>query len=343
MIEDCDIINSVQVPQLVKDKFLQNGILEKDLRDRPIHYSGGFAIVFVFKVDGQKWAFRCWRNQPEKNIAHRLETLSKEFSKINLPYFCDFTFESEGIQVINNSLCPTTRMRWIEGLKLNEYIYQHKSDKDILKKLAGDFITMCKKLHEKSIAHGDLQHGNILVDSNGNIYLIDYDSMFVPSLEKERDIIKGKDDYQHPNRKANKYANCKLDYFSELIIYISILAISEEPTLADKYNIENAERLLFQKDDFADITGSCIYKDISNLSQQLKSLVDILVWYLKQDDILDLAPFDFIESLKDLDVSYGEKAICMNCGAFFTVNENTKYCINCGKQLLDYKLRKNEH
>ncbi len=120
-------------------------------------------------------------------------------------------------------------MRWIEGLKLNEYIYQHKSDKDILKKkLAGDFITMCKKLHEKSIAHGDLQHGNILVDSNGNIYLIDYDSMFVPSLEKERDIIKGKDDYQHPNRKANKYANCKLDYFSELIIYISILAISEK-------------------------------------------------------------------------------------------------------------------
>ena len=173
MIEDCDIINSVQVPQLVKDKFLQNGILEKDLRDRPIHYSGGFAIVFVFNVDGQKWAFRCWRNQPEKNIAHRLETLSKEFCKINLPYFCDFTFESEGIQVINNSLCPTTRMRWIEGLKLNEYIYQHKSDKDILKKLAGDFITMCKKLHEKSIAHGDLQHGNILVDSNGNIYLID--------------------------------------------------------------------------------------------------------------------------------------------------------------------------
>ena len=131
MIEDSGIIYSVQVPKLVKDKFFQNAILEKDHRGRPIHYSGGFAIVFVFAVDGQKWAFRCWRNQPEKNIAHRLETLSKEFRKISLPYFCDFTFKSEGIQVINNSLCPTTRMRWIEGLKLNEYIYQHKSDKNI--------------------------------------------------------------------------------------------------------------------------------------------------------------------------------------------------------------------
>lgn len=50
---DNDIINSVQVPQLVKDSFFQNGILEKDHRDRPIHYSGGFAIVFVFIVDGK--------------------------------------------------------------------------------------------------------------------------------------------------------------------------------------------------------------------------------------------------------------------------------------------------
>lgn len=76
MLEDRDIINSVQVSQLVKDSFFQNAILEKDRRERPIHYSGGFAIVFVFNVDGQKWAFRCWRNQPEKNMAYRLETLS---------------------------------------------------------------------------------------------------------------------------------------------------------------------------------------------------------------------------------------------------------------------------
>ena len=89
---DNDIINSVQVPQLVKDSFFQNGILEKDHRYRPIHYSGGFAIVFVFIVDGKKWAFRCWRNQPEKDIAHRLLALSEEFKKINLQYFCDFTF-----------------------------------------------------------------------------------------------------------------------------------------------------------------------------------------------------------------------------------------------------------
>lgn len=198
---------------------------------------------------------------------------------------------------------------------------------------------MCNNLHEKRIAHGDLQHGNILVDEKGNIYLIDYDSMFVPSLEKERDIIKGKPDYQHPNRSRNEYANCKLDYFSELVIYISLLAISEEPTLADKYDIENAERLLFQKDDFSDIRNSNIYKDINNLSQQLRELSGILVWYLEQDNILDLAPFGFIEGLKGLDVAYGEKAICMNCGTFFTVNEETKFCINCGKRLLDYKLR----
>lgn len=338
MIEDNDIINSVQVPQLVKDCFFKNGILEKDNRNRPIHYSGGFAIVFVFDVDGEKWAFRCWRNQPEKNIAHRLEALSFELKRVCLQYFCDFTFEPEGI-VVNGSTYPTTRMRWIEGLKLNEYIYQHKSDRGILKNLANDFRTMCNNLHERRIAHGDLQHGNILVDDKGKIYLIDYDSMYVPSLENEKDIIKGKKDYQHPNRDENEYANCKLDYFSELIIYISILAIAEEPTLADSYDIENAERLLFQKNDFSDIRSSNIYKDVSKLSLQLRDLLDILSAYLEAGNILDLAPFNFIERLKELDVTYGEKAICMNCGTFFTVNEDTKFCINCGKQLLDYKLK----
>ena len=98
------------------------------------------------------------------------------------------------------------------------------------------------------------------------------------------------------------------------------IGFSAITVLADKYDIENAERLLFQKDDFSDIRNSNIYKDINNLSQQLKELSGVLVWYLEQDNILDLAPFGFIEGLKELD-------------------EDTKFCINCGKRLLDYKLR----
>lgn len=100
MIEDSDIINSVQVPQLVKDKFLQNGILEKDLRDRPIHYSGGFAIVFVFNVDGQKWA---WRFQHAnaltiaklKNIfikAFKRRTKIQFFSRTTIYFVCDLGY-----------------------------------------------------------------------------------------------------------------------------------------------------------------------------------------------------------------------------------------------------------
>ena len=95
MIEDCDIINSVQVPQLVKDKFLQNGILEKDLRDRPIHYSGGFAIVFVFNVEWEKWAFFIWGKQPGKKNCPRLGTMFKIISQINIPNILSFTFFSD--------------------------------------------------------------------------------------------------------------------------------------------------------------------------------------------------------------------------------------------------------
>ena len=50
---------------------------------------------------------------------------------------------------------------------------------------------MSKDLHSVGFSHGDLQHGNIMVNSEGKLFLVDYDSMFVPGLENVSDEIKG--------------------------------------------------------------------------------------------------------------------------------------------------------
>ena len=71
------------------------------------------------------------------------------------------------------------------------------------------------------------------------LYLVDYDSFYCSDLKGEQDIVKGLVDYQHPSRQENKYVSEKLDYFSELIIYLSILAIAESPSLVDKYQVED--------------------------------------------------------------------------------------------------------
>jgi thiamine kinase-like enzyme len=42
-------------------------------------------------------------------------------------------------------------------------------------------VEIGRALNRAGVAHGDLQHGNILV-ANGKPKLIDYDGMYVPAL-----------------------------------------------------------------------------------------------------------------------------------------------------------------
>lgn len=284
-----DIVQSVQVPQLIKDEFIRKGSPIQDARGRLIHYAGGFAVVFPFLVNTEKWAFRCW-SADIGNIEKRLKILSKELARLHLSYFCDFTYEAEGI-IVNGETYPTTRMRWVEGVTIKDFICQNRNSKAILKELAENFFIMVRALHEHSLAHGDLQHGNILVSDDNHLHLVDYDSFYCSKLKGEPDNITGLPDYQHPARKNNKYVSEKLDYFSELIIYLSILAIAEDASLVDKYNIDNADRLLFSKDDYADIKNSSIYKDIQSLGDDFQDMLDILELYLVCNDIDELEPF----------------------------------------------------
>lgn len=285
-----DIIQSVQVPLLIKDKQISKGKPMLDNRNRPIHYTGGFAVVFPFLVNGEKWAFRCW-SADIGNVEKRLHTLSAELSKLQLPYFCNFAYEPLGI-VINGVAYPTTRMQWVDGKNIKDYLCENKDDSDKIKKLSEDFLQMCRTLHKNEIAHGDLQHGNILVDNTGKLFLIDYDSVYLPALKGEDDIISGLPDYQHPDRKNNKTASEKLDYFSELVIYLSICSIAANPSLIEKYQIENADRLLFSKEDLENIKQSEIYRDIISLGEKFKDLLQVLESYLEKKDINDLLPFE---------------------------------------------------
>lgn len=274
---------------LVIDSYARQGVFRRDKRGRLVAYTGGFSVVYPFEYKNELWAFRCWHADLGNLRSHFL-TLSTALEKLALPYFCSFTYEDEGI-VVEGKKYPTTRMKWIDGKNLKEYICIHKNDKDELKNLANNFVKMITTLHEHRISHGDLQHGNILVDAKGNLFLIDYDSVYVPELQGEADIIKGLKGYQHPKRGDNLLANEKVDYFSELIIYLSVLAIAENPSLVEKYQVEDSEQLLFSSDDFKDLKNSQVYADLMQLGGLFPLLLKILEDYLLEDDICNLEPF----------------------------------------------------
>ena len=276
---------------LVLDEHARNGTFKRDARRRLIAYTGGFSVVFPYEtVGGEKWAFRCWHSDVV-NSKKRYQTIAEAIKKSKLNFLCGFQYIDQGINV-EGTIYPTTRMRWIDGVPIKDYICKNRNSKDLLVSLAEKFLKMTQALHAQSLAHGDLQHGNILVDKNNKLFLVDYDSFYCPMLRGEADTVTGLPDYQHPARSRNKSVSEKLDYFSELIIYLSILAIAKNPALVDKYKVEDADRLLFAKEDFSDLQQSEIYKDLQILGKDIKDLLGVLVAYLKCTSIDELLPFE---------------------------------------------------
>jgi serine/threonine protein kinase len=312
-----NILDSIKVPDLIKDELIRKGTFETSSKG-VIYYTGGFTVVFPIVVNQEKWAFRCWHTELG-NVRKRFKIISDYINNLKSPYFCDFYYCDEGL-VVEGKIFPTTRMKWVDGVTINTYITDNKDNPAALRKLGDEFIKMIDFLHSKKIAHGDLQHGNIIVQ-DGGIKLVDYDSLFCPGLEGESDIITGKADFQHPKRKEAKIASEKLDYFSELVIYLSIIAVAESPELTDEFSMKDS--LLFQATDWNDFTNSKIYNSLVNIdNDDIKLILEILNEYLSEDDINNLRPFTEIwrERLAVPQISYLE---CGHNGVVFNGVEST--------------------
>lgn len=282
-----EILDSVSVPALIKDEVIRNGNFEKSSRG-VIYYSGGFTVVFPVYSNGQKWAFRCWHTEMG-NVRKRFKVISDYLNQLKSSYFCNFYYFDLGL-IVDGKVFPTTRMDWVNGKTINQYIAENANNKELMQSLADKFLKMTDSLHKHHIAHGDLQHGNIIITDTGDIKLVDYDSLFVPGLEGESDIIIGKADFQHPKRNQLIITSEKLDYFSEIVIYLSILAIAEDHNIINEFSIDDS--LLFQSEDWTNFEKSKIYMRLSELkNDDVTLLLGILCDYLREDNIDNLRPF----------------------------------------------------
>lgn len=319
MIGISDIKASILNGTLIQDKFFKNADFLKDSRGRLLSYTGGYTVVVPANVKGEKWAFRCWHTSV-KDSKERYSLIGKAIKKSKLPYFCSFDYTEKGI-IVKGESYPITKMRWVDGLDLKKYICANSQNKKAIKELADKFLEMASELHKHHIAHGDLQHGNILVSDSGQLFLVDYDSMYVPEMkDKYSDIITGLIDYQHPSRKKNHNSSEKLDFFSEAIIYTSLLAIAEKPDLVGMYNVENSETLLFTSKDFESFSTSQIYKDLKSIdNEEIDKCLGAIEDYLSIKDINQL------ESIECYLMSIDIKApVVVPVNEYFTIQWESK-------------------
>ena len=186
---------------------------------------------------------------------------------------------------------PIVIMDWVDALPLKKYISQNICRPQILLSLAESFKTMVGELHKLHFAHGDLQHGNIMVKNDGSIVLVDYDSMYVPGLSGVTDEIKGLAGYQHPARWKNKILCENVDYFSELIIYTSIIGLSKHPELWTRLNLDDSETMLFSAEDISSPQSAHIYSLLSRDSE-IKPLTDKILEFLSKKELNELEPLE---------------------------------------------------
>lgn len=287
-----DYLNSISDNRCIKASKLQGGQPEMNSKGKIKRYAGGFCVVFPYQTPQGKYAVRCWHTKLN-NMLERTEIISDALDKLCLPYFVQFEYIPEGLLAGSNGVQPIVLMEWIDALPLKKYIAKHLHEPQKLSVLADKFMDMVVELHNHNLSHGDLQHGNIMVKENGDILLVDYDSMFVPGLESFSDDIKGLPGYQHPSRVDNEKCNSKSDYFSELIIYLSIKSLEKDSSLWDSLYIADTEVMLFKADDYKEIERNEVFQYLYRFDD-LRPLLDALSEMLQQSDINDLQKLEDI-------------------------------------------------
>jgi len=253
-------------------------------------YNGGKAIVYEIQTNDKRYALKCWV-EDLGDLKIRYKEIDAYLNEVALPYFVDFSYKENGI-LVGGQRFPTIRMEWVDGISFKQFITDNISNPVHIRNLAEQFLEMVKALHQNNISHGDLQHGNIMIRKNGHICLIDYDSLYVPQLMHENDNIKGLPGYQHPHRNKKKKLSPKADYFSELVIYLSLIAISVRPDYWKSVGKE--ERLFFSETDLLNPSRSPIFTELKKLSPEIGYLIVALEKFCQVSDIEHLQPLEDI-------------------------------------------------
>lgn len=259
--------------KLVTAPHFRGGQPKRNSQGGLIAFSGGYSRVYPILNGGKTIALRCWIADIGK-AKERYQKVYEYLKKNPLPYFVEFEFIEQGI-IVNGQTYPILYMEWVNGVTLNKYLDKNIRNKNLILHLADEFQKMVMSLHQKEISHGDLQEGNILVSTGSDlaIKLIDYDSLYVPSLKGWSNEIWGYPAYQHPMRSQVKTINEKIDYFSELVIYLSLRAYAEKPNLWQK---GQEQQLLFDEYDFIEPQKSKIFNELKTFSSDIRFLAETL-------------------------------------------------------------------
>ena len=283
-----DYNEAIQDPQsCFSDPELKAGEAVTNALGMPMPRSGNFADVYEFNTPAtkSKWAIKCFTRHVS-GLRERYTEISAGLLTAKLPFAVEFQYLVQGIRV-RGDWFPILKMRWVEGLLLNELVRDNLDKPALLGNLGIIWGRMAKRLRESNIAHADLQHGNVILIPGSKagslaVKLIDYDGMFVPALSGKKSGEVGHPNYQHPQRLRDGTYNVEVDRFPLLVVATALQALSVGGReLWDRY--DNSDNLLFRETDFQAPGKSILFAELRKLPDpKTRMLVDELLKALER-------------------------------------------------------------
>ena len=251
----------------------------------PQPITGAFAAVFpLTTAPGVQHAAKCFVTEvPEQQV--RYEAVSDALDGLDHEALVPFAYQPHGVRV-HGEAYPLLKMQWATGTTLNRFVASHLDQPAVLDRLAAAWAELMNDLEAMDLAHGDLQHGNVLVEAEGDalrLRLVDYDTMYVPALQGRSSLEVGHRNYQHPDRTEADFGP-SLDRFAGGVIYTALRACAVRPELWERF--DTGENLLFRDADFYAPDASPLFEALAN-TEAVRSLAEALrtACYLEPADL----------------------------------------------------------
>ena len=170
----------------------------------PATITGTSAAVFHATISGDVYALRCFTRRdassPERYAAFDSFVAGQGLGQ----HVGQVTWHDDAVRA-KGATWPVLQMEWIEGQQLNEYVgyLAEGTNTDALGKLASRWLKLIDELQRAGFAHGDLQHGNVIIDQQGRLRLVDFDGVWIPPLQGHPPPTEiGHENYQPRGRSA---------------------------------------------------------------------------------------------------------------------------------------------
>jgi len=292
-----------------KDAAFHGADIEKTRLGLPRARAGAFAVVYrAFMPDRSSCAVRLFlKDGDDRQDRYRL--VSEHLGRHTLSCLVPFTYAADSFRAADGQWYPMMTMEWVKGETLFDWLQTRAGSGDTrsIKAVTDKWRATIKDLNRAQIAHGDLQHANVMITDTGEIKLVDYDGMCVPKLVGRRNLETGVEPYQHPTRDGNTQLSLSLDNFSSAFIYVGLRALSADPRLWHDFVVQpNYDKMLFRKEDFADPRNSALIQRLrrspeADVQRLATSLVELAHLPIDKVPFLDelLFSFDQVRVLLD--------------------------------------------